>query len=701
MVRWRLKLPVRNRFRLPGGSTDTMALAPETAASASSREEVGRSAGRLIRQLGLVRLLATLGFLVFAFAVARFSTQMPLLGDAEHAMYDMRAANFAKKVDQDPRILMVVYTDDTLIDTGQRSPVDRTILAKALTNIDKMGAKSIGIDILFDQPQDDDETLKAAFRSMRTPTHVAYASNETNNEAIQFRQQQFLEQFLKDITTNRTVPTSIRLITDADGVARRWPDQPKNLPPIMVRAMTPPNPAFADYRGAIRFRLPLSSDRPVINKLPIDLFADPESAAFVASEVKGRHILIGGDFVDFDKFDTPLTRIGDVVTGDSQMIGLEVHAHMMSQLLDNDQPPAFSDWSLWLVAAGVVIAGCLTAISQARAWIMGLLLGSQILFFVSVPFVLQYSGYDTLNLPSFGWAMGWLLAYTSVGAAARVVGSKQRAFAQNALGKYLPRSVAAEILKDPDKLALHGEKREIFCVFTDLEGFTKLTHAIEPEMVAVLLNTYLDRLAEVVLQYGGTLDKFVGDAVVAFWGAPIAYPDDGERAVRAAWAMYQAGEDFRNTAPEGVPPIGRTRVGVHFGEAIVGNFGGEGRIQYTAFGDSMNTAARLEAANKNLDTRVLVSREAAERSGLDWYRPMGRIVLRGRAKPVDIFEPAPDMPDAERAEIAQLITAHEQGDTDSVAHLTTRLGELVQDDAIANLFKRLGQTQKGESYVLG
>ncbi|WP_439491748.1 CHASE2 domain-containing protein [Blastomonas fulva] len=646
-----------------------MALKPDTASAPSSRDEVGRSANRLIRQLGLVRMLATLGFLVFALAVARYSPTMPLLGDAENAMYDMRAANFAKKVDQDPRILMVVYTDDTLIDTGQRSPVDRTILANALTNIDRMGAKSIGIDILFDQPQDDDEALKTAFRSMQTPTHVAYASNETNTEAIQFRQQEFLEQFLKDITTAKTVPTSIRLLTDPDGVARRWPDQPKNLPPIMVRAMTPPNAAFADYRGAIRFRLPLSSDRPVINKLPIDLFADPASAAFVASEVKGKHVLIGGDFVDFDKFDTPLTRIGDVVTGDSQMIGLEVHAHMMSQLLDNDQPFSFPGWSLWVIALVVVLAGCATAISQARAWIMGLLLGSQILFFITVPFILQYQGFDTLDLPSFGWATGWLLAYTSVGAAARVVGSKQRAFAQNALGKYLPRSVAAEILKDPDKLALHGEKREIFCVFTDLEG--------------------------------GTLDKFVGDAVVAFWGAPISFPDDGERAVRAAWAMYEAGEEFRRSAPEGVPPIGRTRVGVHFGEAIVGNFGGEGRIQYTAFGDSMNTAARLEAANKNLDTRVLVSREAAERSGLDWYRPMGRIVLRGRAKPVDIFEPAPDMPAGERTQIAQLVTAHEAGDSDAVVQLTSQLQEMGQEEAIANLFKRLGQTQKGESYVLG
>lgn len=662
-----------------------------------------RTARQLLKQLGLVRLTVTGLFLLLAVLIARFSTQLPLLGDAENALYDLRAANFAQQVDQDPRILMVVYTDQTLRDTGQRSPVDRTILANALTNLDKMGAKSIGIDILFDQPQDDDAVLKAALRSMRTPTNVAFASIDTNRDAIRFEQQQFLEKFLADVTTDKTRPTSIRLVTDADGVARRWPNQPPGLPTFFSMALAGPalSVPFVGYLGAIRYRVPVSSERPVFNKLPIDLFADPETAAFVAGEVKGRYVLLGGDFVDFDQFDTPLTRIGDPVTGSSQMIGLEVHAHMLAQLLDDYRPRALPGWVLWISAVLVVIAGCMTALSNIRAFLMGGLLSLQIGFFIAVPFMLQKFGVDTLGLPSFGWAVGWLFSYASVGAAARVVGSKQRAFAQSALGKYLPRSIASEILKDPDKLALHGEKREIFCVFTDLEGFTKLSHAIEPEMVAQLLNDYLDRLSDVVLEHGGTIDKFVGDAVVAFWGAPIAYPDDGERAAKAAYAMYLAGEDFRKSVPEGVPPIGRTRVGLHFGEAIVGNFGGEGRIQYTALGDSMNTAARLEAANKALETKVLVSREAAERSGLDWFRPMGRITLRGRSTPVDIFEPVPDRPESERVEISQIIAAHDAGDSSLVAKLTAKLAGLGEEGAIANLFKRLAQTQKGESYVLG
>src|SRR3546814_12862171 len=132
-------------------------------------------------------------------------------------------------------------------------------------------------------------------------------------------------------------------------------------------------------------------------------------------------------------------------------------------------------------------------------------------------------------------------------------------------------------MRDPDQLSLHGERRNIYCVFTDLEGFTKLSHAVTPETVARLLNEYLDRLSDIVLDHGGTIDKFVGDAVVAFWGAPLRRPDAGERAAAAALAMYEAGETFRpDPAAEDVPPTGLTRHGLHVGHAALRHFGGQG-----------------------------------------------------------------------------------------------------------------------------
>ena len=661
---------------------------------------------RVVEETGRLRLVATILLLLAALVVGRHSWQVPLIDDAERAFYDMRLSLFAPRVDQDNRIAMVVYNDQTLIDTKKRSPLDRATLARALTALDKMGAKSIGIDILIDQPQDEDAELIAAFRAMKTPTYIAFADTKSNQEQLIYEQQQYLDKFIGQLRGSNVHPASIRLETDPDNVARSWPDHRKDLPQMLVLAMNPA-PAFEGYRGSIAYRLPKSEDRPVFSSFPIDLFANPQTAPAFADQIRGRHVLMGGDIVDIDRFDTPITGMPmtDPATGKTtargQMIGLEVHANLLAQILDGKHERPVAAVFLWLIAGLAVIAAMVTALLTLRWWWLVLFIAAQILFFGGLPFWLQSHGVDTQHLPALGWAVGWVIAFVATGSAARAVGSQQRRFAQSALGKYLPVDIASQILADPDMLALHGERRPIFVVFTDLEGFTKLSHAIEPEMVATLLNRYLDALSDVVLQHGGTIDKFVGDAVVAFWGAPVARPDDGERAARAAYAMWKAGDDFRKSVDTSLPSIGKTRVGLHYGDAIVGNFGGEGRIQYTALGDSMNTASRLEAANKSLESNIMASREAMERSNLDWWRPMGRIVLRGRATPVDIFEPCPDFSPSDKDHLTRalegLMTNHE-GALASIRDIAKRNPD---DEALLNLIYRLENSRAGEAYVLG
>jgi adenylate cyclase len=668
-------------------------------AARDERADLRRSVRRTLAQLGWARV-AIAGLLLFiATMIAATSWRLPLLHAAESALYDVRAATAAPHADTDKRISLVVYTAETNRATGQISPVDRTVLAQALGQLDRLGAKAIGIDVLFDSPQDDDPLLQSTLRGMQTPVFLAYADARTNADAITFEQEQDLRRFLAGVTGSRVAPASIRLETDDDAVARRWPRPQAGLPPLLAHALAraggDADARFDRYLGPIRYRLPLSSDRPVFDKLPIDLLAEPESAPLVADAVRGRYVLIGGDFSDFDQFDTPFTR---TTKGRERMIGVEVHANLLAQVLDRAIPAPIPGWGRWAAALAAVLLGAVTALLSARGAIVGLAVLAQFAMFLGAPFLLQRANLDTYGLPSLGWIVGWLLAYTAVVGAMRVIGAKQREFAQGALGKYLPRSIASEIMRNPDRLSLHGEKRELFCVFSDLEGFTKLSHALKPETVAQLLNDYLDRLSAIVLEHGGTLDKFVGDAVVAFWGAPIAYPDDGERAVRAAYAMYRAGEDFRASVAADLPPVGKTRVGLHFGEAVVGNFGGDKRIQYTALGDAMNTAARLEGANKALDTTVLVSREAVERSGLDWFRPMGTVTLRGRSTPVDVFEPVPEVPADERAMVNALVEAHRTGDSAAVQRLTAQLDALGDDAAVRNLVARLRATQTGESY---
>jgi len=685
--------------------------APDPAAPADRPAAVplGKRIRRLATQLGPSRLAATILFLCLAVLIARLGWQLPLARDAERALYDARATAMAPHVGQDKRIVMITYNDETLFNTGIRSPLDRTLLARALANIDQMGAKAIGIDIGFDSPRPDDALLQAQLRAMRTPTWLAYVEQASNPDTIFYEQQKFLQSFIADVTTAKTRPTSVLFHTDDDGVIRNWPTRPAGLPPLMANALAPVDPAHADYRGAIRFLLPARADagqeEPVFANIPIDAFALPMDAdmrAGFADLIKGRYVLIGGDIIDVDRFNTPLSRFPDAVTGRNEtMIGLEVHAHMLAQQLDRAWFDPIPGPALWVLAVLVVAAGSLTSLIDLRArWVALAFLG-QMAFFVAFPFWMQGRGVDTTTLPAFGWAVGWLFGYAAVGTAARTIGSRQRAFAQSALGKYLPADVAAQIMRDPDQLSLHGERRNIYCVFTDLEGFTKLSHAVTPETVARLLNEYLDRLSDIVLDHGGTIDKFVGDAIVAFWGAPISRPDDGERAAAAAVAMYQAGEAFRIDMAEGVPPLGMTRVGLHVGDAIVGNFGGEGRIQYTALGDSMNTASRLESANKSLNTGVLISAEAAEHAGRDDLVPMGRVTLRGRARPVDVFTPRPDLTGEQRARIAAMVAAHEAGEKSAyVTGATAAQTEYAQDAAIMFLVKRLNETERGESYVL-
>jgi len=683
---------------------------------------------RGVREAGTVQLVATCLMLLVALFIARFSWELPLIedaptpltNDAEVALYDMRAWLAADMVEQDDRIVLVVYDDQALINLEKRSPLPRDALAEALRNLDQMGPKAIGIDILFDQPQAEDQELVDALRAMQTPTSVAYASVATNANDIGYEQQLFLDEFMAAIDGSNSRPASIRLDEQYSGT-RIWPSIVEELPPLLGRSMLAdaggPFEAFEGYEGGIEYRRALKAgfddeiergegdaaliEEPLFQTISIELFLDldPTVAEFVAKEIEGKYVLIGGDIVDYDRVVTPFT----AWTG-FEPSGLSVHGEIIAQMLDGKALPQIPDWALWAMAVLVVATAVLAALLEWPAKkLVPLLLGLAILF-VGIPFWLHFNDVDTYGLPAVGWLVGWIIAFTAVTAAARSAGAAQRSFAQGALGKYIPRDIAQQIIDQPELLELGGQKREIYVLFSDLEGFTKMSHAIEPEMVAKLLNRYLEMLSKVVLDHGGVIDKYVGDAVVAFWGAPIARPDDAERAAKAGYAMWKAGEDFRNEVAAmdpNLPKIGKTRVGLHFGEAVVGNFGGDSRIQYTALGDSMNTAARLEAANKPLQSSVSASREFIEKSSPDWWVPMGRIVLRGRARPVDIYQPMPDLPEEDRKTLAEVAQLSDSKHDVAVQSLDALVARHPDNMALRNYADRIRNLNDGGAYVLG
>ena len=665
-----------------------------------------------------VRLLFTVFFVVLAILLARFSWQLPITDnegqprqipiviDAERALYDVRSlfAGLSHPVDQDQRILMVTYNQDTLAATGKRSPLDRAILGRALTSLDAMGAKGIGIDILIDQAQPEDEQLISALKAMKTPVWLGYATNTYSGTDVEVWQQEFMDRMAQRLAGSNVKKASVRLEADPDNVFRSWPSEPANLPPLLPLAMSGRDD-LRSYTGSVAYRMPKDRERLVFLNLAIDLFANPELAPIVSAQARGRYILIGGDLPDVDRFETPETRLADEKSEDAKnyratTAGLEIHATMLAQVLDGRLPGRIGPKALWVLAILVVLSGAFTAMLDVRPWVLGLAVLGQLAFYGITPFWFENNGIDTQGLPAFGWLAGWMLAFATTGAAARAIGSDQRRFAQSALGKYLPRDVAAQILRDPDKLSLTGERRDIFCLFTDIEGFTKLSHAIPAEKTASILNAYLDGMSDIVLDRGGTIDKFVGDAVVAFWGAPIARPGDGDRAVEALMAMLAFTREFGKGDADS-EKLGRTRVGLHHGEAIVGNFGGEGRIQYTALGDAMNCAARLEGANKYLKSAALVSDAAKSRCTLDIFRPMGRIVLSGRSTPIVVWEPAPEMAAAERATLAELWGRFDGGESAVLHEIEAIAAKYDKDAALSAFACRLREAGPGGAFELG
>jgi class 3 adenylate cyclase len=211
------------------------------------------------------------------------------------------------------------------------------------------------------------------------------------------------------------------------------------------------------------------------------------------------------------------------------------------------------------------------------------------------------------------------------------------------LGRYFSPNLVRRLVDNPDLLQLGGERRELSFVFTDLAGFTSLVEQREPDVVLPLLNEYLESMVGIVFRHEGTVDKFVGDAVHVIFGAPIAQPDHAARAVACALEMDAFAHAFAAEKRASGIPLGETRIGVNSGSVVVGNFGGDSMFDYTAHGDAINTAARLESLNKHLGTRIAVSTDVAERIPGFTGRPAGTFILQGKSDGLTVLEPlSPD-----------------------------------------------------------
>jgi class 3 adenylate cyclase len=211
--------------------------------------------------------------------------------------------------------------------------------------------------------------------------------------------------------------------------------------------------------------------------------------------------------------------------------------------------------------------------------------------------------------------------------------------AHASLSRYFSPQIAARLACDGEADGMAVHRREVATIFTDIAGFTSLVETAPPELLGSLLNEYMGGMTDVVFTHEGTVAKIIGDAIQILFNAPGDQPDYAARAVACAHDLDAWAQEFRERCKVKGMNFGVTRIGVHCGPALVGNFGGSRFFDYTAYGDTINIAARLEAANKFLGTRICVSAAVADATEDFRGRPVGDLMLRGRSEPLRAHEP--------------------------------------------------------------
>lgn len=380
--------------------------------------------------------------------------------------------------------------------------------------------------------------------------------------------------------------------------------------------------------------------------------------------------------------------LGDLVSTptDRAFPGVEVHATVLESILKGRPFPVVPDWAdaanaLAIVVCGVILSLVCPALGALGISIFGLLFlalvtASNYWFWVfsqlslsPVMPVITVLAIITLNV---------LYGYFSE--------ARQKKQVRKAFSSYMAPALVAQLVDNPEKLSLTGETRDMTFLFSDIANFTSFTEKATPEVLVSVLNEYLDVMCRAVMEQGGTIDKIVGDAVVGIFNAPLDQPDHCERAVKCALEMDRISKAFIVKMHEKGYPFGVTRIGVNSGSAIVGNFGGSERFDYTAHGDAINTAARMESVNKHLGTVICIAGATALHCPDHFFRPVGGLVLKGKTEGIDAFEPITE----EQAGTPFMLKYNEAfeklvSEDPQAAELFAKLKDDYPDDPLVNL----------------
>ncbi len=311
--------------------------------------------------------------------------------------------------------------------------------------------------------------------------------------------------------------------------------------------------------------------------------------------------------------------------------GVEIHANVVDNIL-SERFIVRGQWILLIDALSILMLGLglgyillhLSPLSGALITLGGFL------GYIGVNYLLFAKGRMWLHLLYPLTSMA--LTYTTITVYKYFTEEKEKRFIKGAFSQYLAPTVINQLLADPSKLQLGGERRVCTAFFSDVVGFSTISEQLKPEALVALLNEYLSEMTEILLQYEGTVDKYEGDAIVAFFGAPISYADHARRACFASLDMQQQLAEMRRQWEKEGKPLLRMRIGLNTGPMVIGNMGSRLRMNYTMMGDAVNLAARLEGANKEYGTSIMISdatyavaKESIEVRELDTIRVVGKI----------------------------------------------------------------------------
>lgn len=265
---------------------------------------------------------------------------------------------------------------------------------------------------------------------------------------------------------------------------------------------------------------------------------------------------------------------------------------------------------------------------------------------------------------------------------------RREALVRHRLEQHLAPAVVRRSVEQPNLVKLTGELRDVTSLFTDIEGFTATMHRAGPEELVTTLDQYFEGVAGIVIEHGGMIDKIVGDGVHALFNAPLDLEGHPQRAVECAIAIQAWSEGFRHRAAAAAIGLGRTRIGIETGPAVVGDVGIQSKLDYTAHGDAVNMAARLQECNKELGSTICVGPGAAARCEAPVLRPLGRLEVRGRDEAIAVFEPWPG--DALPAWREAYLAAYTMLECDTT-HAATRLQKLIAERPADSAMRRFAE----------